>query len=138
MEKPILTKRILLIDDDAVTNMINSRIINMHFNFTVDAYTSAQEALEYCWQCTETNLEQFPDNIFLDINMPVMDGWEFLHEFEKLPSVVKKKCKLYMLTSSIDADDIEKSKTFKSVAEFVSKPLTQSKLKMLEIEEEAQ
>lgn len=131
MEKLTATKRILLIDDDAVTNMINSRIITMQGHFLVETYINAQEALEHCLRCAEANLNQFPYLIFLDINMPVMDGWEFLNEFEKIPLPIKKNCKVYMLTSSIDAEDIDKSKTYNSVAEFISKPLTKSKFDTL-------
>lgn len=128
MEKSKIIRRVLLIDDDEVTNMINTHIITNHFHFVVEAFTSAEKALEYC---KETSSDEFPDAIFLDINMPYMDGWEFLCELEKLPPASIAKCKVYLLTSSIDAEDIEKSKTYKLVDEFISKPLTQSKLKIL-------
>jgi len=136
MEKALATKHILLIDDDPISNMINTKIIKINFSFLVDAYTDAQEALDQFSAWLSTSPDQFPDIIFLDINMPIMDGWEFLEEFEKFPAIFRKKCNVYLLTSSIDAEDIEKSTTYKSVKEFISKPLTLDKLRMLAGENE--
>ena len=63
--------------------------------------------------------------------MPQMNGWEFLDEFKKFPDAVKRKCKIFMLTSSIDPNDIKKSKTYDVVKNFITKPLTKEKLEML-------
>jgi CheY-like chemotaxis protein len=124
-------KQIVLIDDDEVTNMINEKLIKKVFNFPVDAYTDANELLQHVTSCLAHSPEKLPDVIFLDINMPMMDGWEFLEEFEKIPQEARKKCNVIMLTSSIDTSDIEKSKMYSSVTDFISKPLTVEKLKSL-------
>jgi len=134
METQLFNKHILLIDDDAVSNMINTKIIKKNFNISVSAQTSAKDALNQFKQWIENSQGQLPDTIFLDVNMPVMDGWDFLDEFEKFPESVLSGCKVYMLTSSIDVEDIEKSKRYKTVHEFISKPLTPEKLKMLSME----
>ena len=131
MEKKQVSKRILLIDDDAVINMINTKLITRNFDFSVSAYTDAQEALDQFRIWLSSSPDLLPDLIFLDINMPVMDGWEFLKEFQKLPEKVLEKCNLFMLSSSIDHDDVEKAKSYTAVREFISKPLTPDKLKML-------
>ena len=111
--------------------MINSKIITGQTSFDVKAHTNAQELLDQCHKWLATSPDQFPDFIFLDINMPIMDGWEFLDEFEKLPLAILKNCSVYLLTSSIDENDIEKSKEHKTVKEFISKPLTVNKVNML-------
>ena len=115
MEQKVSVKKVLLVDDDPVANLINSKIISMCTNFKVEAFNNAQEALNKCMSWLAESPELFPDIILLDINMPIMDGWEFLEALEKYPSSAIEKCAVYLLTSSIDAGDIEKSKSYKSV-----------------------
>ncbi len=131
MEAEEICKRILLVDDDPVTNMINTKLIMREFNFIVEAYTNAQETLVYLRNMVNASPDKIPDVIFLDINMPIMDGWQFLDEFQKLPVFLQKKVRVFMLTSSIDLDDIAKSKAYSSVNDFISKPLTSSKIRTL-------
>ncbi len=128
---PKETRRLLLIDDDPVTNVINSRIIRRHHALQVIVFTDAYEALHQLQEWATIQLLEFPDIIFLDINMPQMDGWGFLNEFQKLPHHVHQKCRVIMLTSSIDYNDIRRSKTYSSVTDFISKPLTLDKLSAL-------
>ncbi len=122
------SKRILLVDDDQLNNLINSRIITKFTDFTVESFTSGKDGLKYLSTCDP---ESFPEVIFLDINMPVMDGWEFLEEYEKIHETLQPKCNVIMLTSSIDFTDIEKSRKYKTVKEFMSKPLTLESLKVV-------
>jgi CheY-like chemotaxis protein len=126
-------KTIFLIDDDSVTNFINTKIIQGYFPFTVVGFTNAREALQELNRYKTPEDDSIPDLILLDINMPIMDGWEFLDEFEKLPDYLLRKCNVTMLTSSVDEDDIEKSRRYKCVAGFVSKPLTVEALKGMDI-----
>lgn len=121
-------KKILLVDDDQLNNLINTRIITKFSDYTVDAFTSGREGLKYLHACEP---ELFPEIIFLDINMPVMDGWEFLEEYEKFPQHLTQNTAVIMLTSSIDITDIEKSKQYRSVKEFMSKPLTLESLRLI-------
>lgn len=126
-------KSILLVDDDPITNMIHTKIIEKCFDtsFIVTAFTNPYEALHQLREWSASGNDDFPGILFLDINMPHLDGWEFLEEYQKLPAAVLEKCRVIMLSSSIDRHDIEKSKTYKVVRQFVSKPLTPDMLETL-------
>jgi CheY-like chemotaxis protein len=107
----------MLIDDDDMTNMIHTAIIKrLDPCVKVTAYCHAQEALTYL----KRPMVPFPDYIFLDINMPILDGWGFLDQYQDLP----QQSMLYMLTSSIDPQDMIRAKQYDAVMGFVSKPLT--------------
>ncbi len=119
-------KCIMLIDDSDIDNMVNKHILsrnNVAENILV--FTSANDALVYI-EKNKTNLDPniFPSIILLDINMPIMNGFGFLHEFEKANNELLDTIKVVMLTSSVDPNDIRKSKDFKSVKSFISKPLS--------------
>jgi CheY-like chemotaxis protein len=130
MKESSLPEHIILIDDDAVTNMVNKKIIYLTFpSIRVTAYTDASVALKEIRQMIEKDETKLPDLIFLDINMPHMDGWEFLNEFTNLPESAQRKTKVVMLTSSVDVNDIAKAKTYKPVTDFLSKPLTKDGVK---------
>ena len=95
---------------------------------SVASYVNADDALKFLNNATQDNL---PDIIFLDINMPGMDGWEFLDDLQNISQTAQKQIKVIILSSSHFDIDIEKSKHFKSVAEYVSKPLTTEILESL-------
>jgi CheY-like chemotaxis protein len=121
-----------LVDDDAVINMVNKRVIELSkLAAKVSSFTSAKEALDLLRNLAYGNQELFPKIIFLDINMPDMDGWGFLNEFIKLPVNVLKETKVVMLTSSIDLFDIRKAKTYPVVNDYIIKPLNVKLLTLL-------
>lgn len=121
---------IFLIDDDSLVNYLNREIIKEYLvDKTVSIFVDASDAIEALTVLAESSEDAFPDFIFLDINMPQMDGWDFLDLFQNFPSDKLANCKVIMHTSSIDPRDKEKAKCFPSVIDFVSKPLTPVLLK---------
>jgi CheY-like chemotaxis protein len=122
---------ITLIDDDPISHLINSRMIKLFSTFEVESFTSPIEALQQLsWRATN-EVKKFPEYILLDIHMPDMNGWQFLEEFEKLPDSILKRSCVIMLSSSMSMLDIEKSRQYKSVKQFISKPLTEDKINLI-------
>lgn len=118
----------MLIDDNETDNFISKRIIEItEFAKRVEVKNSGQHALEYLSEHAN-DTDQLPSLIFLDINMPVMDGFMFLYEFENLPEPVREKCRVIILSSSDNKRDIDKIINNKSVIQYITKPLTQNVL----------
>lgn len=122
---------ILIIDDDEINNFIAAKLIGkIEPKATVSTCVNGLEGINFV-KNKLNNQDEFPDIIFLDINMPVMNGWEFLEEFELIKNDIKKKVSINMLSSSVYNDDISKAETFATVNKFISKPLTVDKIKDL-------
>lgn len=117
-------KCILLIDDDKVTNFYNKKIVKKHNQFeNIVAVTSGEDALNYI-KNAKKGLCIKPNLIFLDINMPAMNGWEFIEQYNKLDNAFTQDIKLVMLTTSNNPDDLKRSKTIETVDDFINKPLS--------------
>lgn len=125
-------KHILLIDDNDMDNYISNYIINKN-NVTekITMKTSAIDALEYL-NTLQTNPKEFPDLIFLDIRMPVMDGFDFLEEFIKFPQAINKQCDVVILSSSNHQKDIDRALQYSVVKKYFTKPLELSMLEDLQ------
>ncbi len=119
-------KSILLVDDDVSTNFLHELIIKNagcteHFHFALNG----QEALDYLHKQYDSKAT-LPEILFLDINMPVMNGWEFLEEFALLPNEIKQTVAVVMLTTSVNPDDEDKATALPFVKAFRNKPVSES------------
>ncbi|MBM9577239.1 response regulator [Leptospira sp. 201903070] len=119
---------ILLIDDNNSDNYFHERVIRKgNFADQVVAKQSGESALDYL-RGRSTSSDPRPDLIFLDINMPGMNGWEFLKEYDLLPEELQGKMVVVMLTTSDNPDDRAKAKEFGILSDFKTKPLTETML----------
>lgn len=120
-------KRVLLVDDDEISNMISHRLITqLNIAENITTLNNGKEAIDYLERNMIESMPQ-PELIFLDINMPVMDGFEFLEEMQKDNRFKETQIKVVILTSSADPVDLNRSKKYKIDA-YVNKPLSTEKL----------
>ncbi len=116
---------VMLVDDNDTDNFISRRIIEItKFSDNVVIKNSGKSALEYLQENIAEG-SKIPDLIFLDINMPIVDGFVFLYEFEKFEHQIKDKCKVVILSSSDNKRDIDKIVNNDHVIKFITKPLTE-------------
>tara|TARA_R110002124_G_C8974716_1_gene515939 strand:+ start:98968 stop:99378 length:411 start_codon:yes stop_codon:yes gene_type:complete len=119
-----VVERVLLIDDDKATNFFNKMMVSRHMGFEyVDAVQGGQEALTLL-----STSKNKPNLIFLDINMPGMNGWEFLTAFENLDDKITNGIKIILLSTSSNPDEVMKSINDFSVDDYINKPLSASLL----------
>ena len=120
-----------IIDDDPIFIFGTKRIMQLtNFCEGFMIFHNGKEAYENL-NAIIINKEKLPDIILLDLNMPVWDGWQFLDEFIQIPN--KTEITIYIITSSVDPEDIEKAKSYDAVSNYIVKPITIDKLKELMI-----
>lgn len=130
-----MLERVLCVDDDPITLMLCKKVIQKsNFSKEIDSAINGEDALHYFDNLitTAATSNNYPQLIFLDLNMPVMNGWEFLDVFSKNQYLKHfSETKVIVLSSTIDPDDIQKSKQYSMVKEFLSKPITSEILELL-------
>ena len=124
-----LIDTVLLIDDDEINNMICTKIISKNdFATNVVACSSARQGLKYLQDALADGAKPLPTVIFLDINMPVMNGWDFLDQYKQMPGLADKGIVLIMLSSSSSSNDLNRAQGYPQVSDYITKPLTAAHL----------
>ena len=128
---------VMLIDDNEIDNLINQKMIEASgITKHIFTHTGARSAIEFLKNIElldDLAEKVLPDVIFLDIDMPLMDGFQFLDEFERMSNDTRSKCRIVMLTSSINPQDVNKSKKYDYVKKYINKPLSHQNLEKLDI-----
>lgn len=127
-----MKKAICIIDDDPIYQFLMKKIINSSTQETsLFSFCNGFDAIENFKTQLENNLK-LPDIILLDIEMPVMNGWDFMREMESLLKNKKiGETKIYVVSSSISYEDIQTSNLFENVAGYYSKPITKITLQSI-------
>jgi len=120
---------VLLVDDDEINNFISIKLIKKALlNTEIMACLNGKFAIDQLVEIQRKDPEKLPDYILLDINMPIMNGWEFLDEYKRLNIDPLGKSKIYIISSSVFSNDINKARSYPLVKDFISKPLNVDKI----------
>jgi CheY-like chemotaxis protein len=123
---------VLLVDDDEINNFISIKLIKKALlNTEIMACLNGKFAIEQLSEIQQKDPAKLPDYILLDINMPIMNGWEFLDEYKRLNLDPLGKSKIFIISSSVFSNDINKARSYPLVKDFISKPLNVEKIKEL-------
>lgn len=130
-----MLEKILCVDDDPITLMLCKKVIvKANFSKEILFAQNGQEAIELLLQLQKEDKALLPELVFLDLNMPVMNGWDFLNEVSNSSTIKILNTKVVILSSTIDPSDYEKAKEYNVVSHFLSKPITVELLEKLKNE----
>src|ERR1700710_2957076 len=122
------TVSILLVDDDEINNFISIKLIKKALlNTDIVACLHGKYAIDLLLDIQRNDPSKLPDYILLDINMPIMNGWEFLDEYTRLNIDPLGKSKIYIISSSVFSNDISKARSYPLAKNFISKALSVDK-----------
>ena len=120
--------KVLLVDDDTIYQYIASKTLEATgLTKKIITCSNGEEAYRFL-ETNMNNPQELPDIILLDVNMPVMNGWDFLHAFKNLHSPSLKDIPIFLVTSSVNDADINYSQQFSNVHDYIVKPLVKEKL----------
>ena len=125
---------ICIVDDDEIYKFTVIKILkSIGFDKNVILFSDGDQAYSYLLDNID-NKEELPDVILLDINMPVMDGFQFMEEFVKINPRVGKKITIYMVSSSVDDKDVEKAASINEISDYIIKPIKRGELQNILLE----
>jgi CheY-like chemotaxis protein len=117
-----------IIDDDKIYQFMLDKIINDNeLAERVVPFFDGEKAIQYL-RDNYAKIENIPDILFLDVNMPIMDGWQFMEEYASIQSNIKKKIVIFMLSSSVNPVDVERADKISEISNYIVKPI-----KLLEV-----
>jgi len=130
---------VLLVDDDEINNFISIKLIKKALlNTEIMACLNGKFAIDQLVEIQRNDIGKLPDYILLDINMPIMNGWEFLDEYKRLNIDPLGKTKIFIISSSVFSNDINKARSYPLVKDFISKPLNVDKIvELFKVEDHA-
>ena len=127
-----LKQNVCLIDDDKVYQFTAKMILEATgLTSSIKTFFNGKEGIDFLVSPENQNADILPDVIFLDINMPIMNGWTFLETYEEIKHSLPKNIVIYVVSSSVDESDIQRSKSFASVTDYVIKPINREKYRQL-------
>lgn len=117
-------KKLILIEDDDVIVYLTQKLIKESKSIELlNVLKNGRKALDYFIENAK-NAELLPDFIFLDLSMPILDGWQFLEEFARIKDSMAKNIQIYITTSSISPKDLSKAESYDFISDFVIKPIS--------------
>jgi len=120
---------IAIIDDDDIYKYTAKKtILETEFVNNIITFSDGQEAIEFFLE-KQGAPDELPDIIFLDINMPILDGWQFLEEYAPLKNKIQKEIQIYVTSSSTNPDDLIQAKNITAVSDYIIKPLSIERFK---------
>lgn len=120
---------VCIVDDDEIYQFTVTKTIKNHnLAKKILVFSDGELAIQFLMDNIGNN-ENVPDVIFLDINMPIMDGWQFLEEYVHIKPRIGKKVTIYMVSSSVDPVDLERANKIGELSDYIIKPVTPDNLK---------
>jgi CheY-like chemotaxis protein len=124
-----MSKKVAIIDDDEIFQFTTKiKFEKLGLVEDVMIFNDGEEAIQFI---QSGNKEDMPEILLLDINMPIVDGWDFLELFEKVPKEKKQMMEILMLSSSINPDDVKRAEANAYVVDYITKPISDADVKKI-------